>query len=203
MLPIILIPFISLVQGISLPRRDESTPSGGPVYVACVTDTTFSSLNSGIGINATTREECSLSCTTTKWDVAYYREDNSSCHCTTVEESPKSDEIVYAIDQVGNCRSQDDASVEYLHSSYTLCECILPPLPNSTTNFTSPSSIQCLTDCPGDTSTISIRPEYNSVKDTFEYECGCYTDTTGSQIGEGEGQKTDCGFGIESIYVKV
>ncbi|WWC58531.1 uncharacterized protein I303_101074 [Kwoniella dejecticola CBS 10117] len=194
---------------IPLPRRSEGERSvnvgGSPVYIACVSDSKIPSLTQAQAVNATSREECSTTCASsasasgsTPNDLAFYRQDTSECYCTSSADAPTPDELVYAVDQDGNCRSSDDASVEYLHSSYSISTCLLPPLSTPSSNFTSTKPVDCFTGCPNSTQSIAVRPEYNDQTDTFEYECGCY-DSAEEVTG---GQKLDCGFGIETIYVK-
>ncbi|WWC86147.1 uncharacterized protein L201_001020 [Kwoniella dendrophila CBS 6074] len=207
MLPIILLSTIAAVQAVSLPRQDAAASSpaavsgGSPVFIACVQDAKIPSLTQSIAVNASSREECSVTCSSSssQHDLAFFRQDTLECYCSSSADAPTSDEIVYATDELGNCRSQDDASVEYLHSTYKFSECVLPPLTPSTSNFSTSDPIECLKNCSNSSSTIVIRPEYDGDNDKFEYDCQCY-DSTQDQIQTG--QKTDCGFGIESIYTK-
>ncbi|WVW82186.1 hypothetical protein I302_104192 [Kwoniella bestiolae CBS 10118] len=196
MLPLLLLSIASAAQAISLPRQ-ENNATGTPVYIACVLDTKIASLTQSVAVNATSREECSSSCSTSS-DLAFYQADTSECYCAPASDAPTPDEVVYAVDEVGNCRSQDDASVEYLHSSYTLETCKLPPISTPSSSSIASSPIDCLTSCPDTTQSIAVRPEYDGTSDTFQYECGCY-DSPAEQI---EGQGMDCGFGINAIYSK-
>ncbi|WVQ62300.1 uncharacterized protein L199_000439 [Kwoniella botswanensis] len=198
MLPLLLLSTALAAQAIKLPRQESEVSGGQPVYIACVLDTKIPSLTESVAVNATSREECSSSCSTS-WDLAFYRQDTSECYCSPSGDAPTPDELVYAVDELGNCRSQDDASVEYLHSSYTIQTCKIPPISTPSSTSLSTSSIGCLDSCPDGTQSISVRPEYDGTTDQFQYECGCY-DSPADQI---EGQKMDCGFGINAIYTTV
>ncbi|OCF32773.1 hypothetical protein I316_05408 [Kwoniella heveanensis BCC8398] len=185
-----------------------STGDAAPVYIACVVDTALASLTTSETVQASSRAECSTGCassTTNNWDLAFFRQDTSECRCALAADAPGSDDVVYAVDEAGNCRTQDDASVEYLTlaSPYTLSTCYIPPLsaPTNGSSSTAPTAIGCFDFCYHSSSTvtgaITVRPAYDDDKDIFEYECGCYA----SLDAVGGHQKMDCGFGIASIYV--
>ncbi|WWC66450.1 uncharacterized protein I206_100352 [Kwoniella pini CBS 10737] len=188
---------ISSINAINLPRQIEKI--GSPVYIACVSDSKISSLIQNLPINATTKEECSSKCSLSfENDLSFFKQNTNECYCTFLNDSPTSDEIVYSIDEKGNCRLNDDTSVEYLKSLYKISTCILPPISISSSNFTSNNPVECLINCPNDTTqSIAIRPEYNDDSDKFQYECSCFDN---NQITGG--QQLDCGFGIETIYVR-
>ncbi|WVQ97219.1 hypothetical protein IAU59_004329 [Kwoniella sp. CBS 9459] len=179
---------------------------GSPVYIACVADTALASLTTSESVQASSRADCSSKCasstSSTAWDLAFFRQDTSECRCASAADAPGSDDVVYAVDEAGNCRTQDDASVEYLTpaSPYTLSTCYIPPLsaPAEGGSSTSKTAIGCFDFCSSNSSgAVTVRPAYNDDTDVFEYECGCYA----SLEEVGGHQKMDCGFGIAAVYV--
>ncbi|WVF70893.1 hypothetical protein IAT40_005688 [Kwoniella sp. CBS 6097] len=210
------------VSAISIPQAraptsantntNTTTPTAGsPVYIACVEDTALASLTTSETVQASSRAECSTKCAAStsssssssgSWDLAFFRQDTSECRCALAADAPGSDDIVYAVDEAGKCRTQDDASVEYLTPAtpYTLSTCYIPPLsaPAEGSSSTSPTAIGCFDFCSSRAnSAITVRPAYNDDTDIFEYECGCYP----SLEAVGGHQKMDCGFGIAAVYV--
>ncbi|KAK8865859.1 hypothetical protein IAR55_001007 [Kwoniella newhampshirensis] len=199
-LPLVLLTRAAIISAASLPissrQIQNDSPSTQPTYIACVTDAKISSLTSSVAIAATSRKECSTTCAQHDWEIAYYRQDTSQCFCSPASDYPTSDEVVSAVDELGNCRSEDDASVEYLRSPYTLSKCYLyltPPSP--TTNLTTSSPLSCLDSC--NTTSVAVRPELDTASDQFVYECGCYDGVVGV------GQVADCGYGAESVYARI
>ncbi|WVQ85420.1 hypothetical protein IAT38_007585 [Cryptococcus sp. DSM 104549] len=171
-------------------------PAPSLAHIACVEDNTVPSLVSSNGTEAESRESCAEACLQESkgYSVSYFIASQHQCFCADAGEYPSAGQVVYAVDQVGNCRSEDDASVEYFASTYELSHCYYtlssPSAPSR--NFTAPSPLTCLDAC--ETNTVSIRPEYADGKN--EYECACWDEeVTG-------GQGADCGFGVEAVYTK-
>ncbi|WWD17957.1 hypothetical protein CI109_102402 [Kwoniella shandongensis] len=188
-----------VVNAASIPLRPRqaanSTLATQSTYIACVADTKIPSLTSSVATSATSREECSNTCSQDNWEIAYFRQDTSQCYCSPASDYPTSDEVVYAVDDQGNCRSEDDASVEYLHSPYALSGCYLYLTSEPISNVTASSPLDCLNSC--NTTSIAIRPELDSPSNQFVYECQCF----GGEIGLG--QVTDCGYGVEGVYQRI
>lgn len=224
------------VKGLSIPEvRDTPASSTTLAYVGCVSDDSVSSLTSGsASTNAEARQSCAVGVSVMFLhghplnlqqstclqrggsQLAYFNQEAHSCVCASADQYPSSGEIVYAEDNLGNCRDSDGASVspslckvhvyqkelmtssqvDYIFSPYTLSQCYLTlgseVAPSS--NMTSPSPLTCLNTCT--TEYLSIRPEYDEANDQYVYECSCWDDQVQG------GQNSDCGFGIEAVYRK-
>ncbi|OWZ54794.1 hypothetical protein C356_01722 [Cryptococcus neoformans c45] len=187
------------VKGLSIPEvRDTPASSTTLAYIGCVSDDSVSSLTSGsAATNAEARQSCASTCLQRGGSqLAYFNQEAHSCVCASADQYPSSGEIIYAEDNLGNCRDSDGASVDYIFSPYTLSQCYLTldseVAPSS--NMTSTSPLTCLNTCT--TEYLSIRPEYDEANDQYVYECSCWDDQVQG------GQNSDCGFGIEAIYRK-
>ncbi|UOH80026.1 hypothetical protein LQV05_002675 [Cryptococcus neoformans] len=204
------------VKGLSIPEvRDTPASSTTLAYIGCVSDDSVSSLTSGsAATNAEARQSCAVGVSVMFLhghplnlqqstclqrggsQLAYFNQEAHSCVCASADQYPSSGEIVYAEDNLGNCRDSDGASVDYIFSPYTLSQCYLTldseVAPSS--NMTSTSPLTCLNTCT--TEYLSIRPEYDEANDQYVYECSCWDDQVQG------GQNSDCGFGIEAIYRK-
>ncbi|KIR43374.1 hypothetical protein I307_03544 [Cryptococcus deuterogattii 99/473] len=187
------------VNGLSIPHvRDKPANSTTLAYIGCVADDSVSSLTSGSSTtNAEARESCASTCLQRGGsEIAYFNQEAHSCVCANRDQYPSSGEIVYAEDDLGNCRHSDGASVDYIFSPYTLSQCYLTIgseiAPSS--NKTFPSPLTCLDTCT--TEYLSIRPAYDNANDQFVYECSCWEDQVQG------GQSSDCGFGIQAVYRK-
>ncbi|ODN84075.1 hypothetical protein L202_00096 [Cryptococcus amylolentus CBS 6039] len=200
------------VNGIAIPRdtATNTTSASDPhslaawagsnttlTAIGCVANTDLANITSNtVSTKAEARESCATACLEEGGsEIAYFRADTQECYCTSADSYPSSGQIVYADDDLGNCRDEDDASVNYFVSPYTLEECYYTVNSNSTKTFNAPSPISCLTGC---TSTgLTIRPELDQSSGEYVYECACYDEEVQG------GQSTDCGFGVESVFTHV
>ncbi|WVN90324.1 uncharacterized protein L203_105560 [Cryptococcus depauperatus CBS 7841] len=198
MLVIALLTAVLAVQGASIPRvRQDASSDTTLAWIGCVADSKIASLTSAIATNAEARESCASACLARGGsDIAYFRQNTHECFCASGDDYPDSGEVVYAEDDLGNCRDKDDASANYIHSPYALSRCYLD-LDGSaapSNSFTAPSPLTCLNSC--GSASVAIRPELDQVKNLFVYECACF-----NQNVQGS-QTTKCGFGVEAVYVK-